>query len=260
MILSAFTSEWTKLRRATLLLSTIAGLSAAASIFVVLLFSQSNDAGGGGVPSLGQLAKPNGLVVGVDRAAILLGVVAFGIASAQIASEYSLGTLRQLLIRQPRRSVLLIGKLLGVVSFLLLVLLAASVVAFVAALIAAHARQVPTAAWFSATGITDLLRALGDIALAVIGFSILGIAIGEFVRSAVFAVIIGLAWLLPVEGAIARIAPSTAEWLPGQALGSIASGGAVGMPFATEVAVGAGYVAAALALTFWLFARRDVTA
>jgi hypothetical protein len=31
--------------------------------------------------------------------------VAFGIAASQVASEYSLGTLRQLLIRQPRRAV-----------------------------------------------------------------------------------------------------------------------------------------------------------
>jgi ABC-type transport system involved in multi-copper enzyme maturation permease subunit len=260
MILSAFTSEWTKLRRPTLLISTIAGLSAAASIFVILLFSQSRSSGGGGVPSLGQLAQPNGLVVGVDRATILLGVVAFGLASAQLASEYSLGTLRQLLIRQPRRSVLLLGKLLGVVTFLLLALVIAAVVAFIAALLAAHVREVPTAAWFSATGIEDLLRALGDIALAVIGFAILGIAVGEFVRSAVFAVIIGLAWLLPIEGAISRIVPSTAKWLPGQALGSIAQGGSVSMPLATEITVGAGYVALALALTFWLFSRRDVTA
>src|SRR6202012_3583620 len=106
----------------------------------------------------------------------------------------------------------------------------------------------------------DLLQALGDIALAVVGFSILGIAVGEFVRSAVFAVIAGLAWLLPIEESIARIVPSIAEWLPGQALGSIASGGTTALPFATELAVSAGYVAAALTATFWLVSRRDVTA
>ena len=117
MIWAAFTSEWTKLRRRTLLLSTFIGLAAAASLFVILLFSQAPATGdGGGLPSLQQLARPNGLIVGVTRATMLLGIVAFGIAAAQTASEYSLGTLRQLLVRQPRRVTLLAGKMLGVVT------------------------------------------------------------------------------------------------------------------------------------------------
>jgi ABC-type transport system involved in multi-copper enzyme maturation permease subunit len=74
--------------------------------------------GGGGLPNLVQLAQSNGLIQCVNRAAVLLAVVAFGIAATQIASEYSLGTLRQLLVRQPRRAVLLAGKLLAVLTFM----------------------------------------------------------------------------------------------------------------------------------------------
>ncbi len=126
MIWAAFTSEWTKLRRPTLLLGTFLGLAAAASLFVILLFTQASATGG--IVSLHQLAQPGGLVIGVARAAMLLGVVAFGIAAAQVASEYSLGTLRQLLVRQPRRAVLLAGKMLGVITFLVLALCFAAVV------------------------------------------------------------------------------------------------------------------------------------
>src|SRR6185437_9756111 len=100
---AAFTSEWTKLKRKTLLLATFVGLAAAASLFVILIFSQAPATGHGGLPSLQELARPNGLIIGVTRATMLLGIVAFGIAAAQTASEYSLGTLRQLLVRQPRR-------------------------------------------------------------------------------------------------------------------------------------------------------------
>ena len=132
MIWAAFTSEWTKLRRRTLLLSTFLGLAAAASLFVILMFSQAS--ANGGIVTLHQLARPNGLVIGVARASMLLGVVAFGIAASQVASEYSLGTLRQLLVRQPRRAVLLVGKMLGVITFLVLALCFAGVVAFVVAL------------------------------------------------------------------------------------------------------------------------------
>jgi hypothetical protein len=94
MIRAAFTSEWTKLSRKTLLLSTFLGLAAAASLFVILMFSQA--APNGGIVTLHQLARPNGLVIGLARASMLLGVAAFGIAASQVASEYSLGTLRQL--------------------------------------------------------------------------------------------------------------------------------------------------------------------
>ena len=81
--------------------------------------AQATANGGGDLPSLTQLAQPNGLIHGVNRAAVLLGIVAFGIAASQIASEYSLGTLRQLLVRQPRRAVLLAGKFLAVLTFML---------------------------------------------------------------------------------------------------------------------------------------------
>ena len=194
MIWAAFTSEWTKLRRPTLFFSTFGGLAAAASLFVVLLFSQAS--ANGGIVTLHQLARPNGLVIGVARAAMLLGVVAFGIAASQVASEYSLGTLRQLLVRQPRRAVLLAGKMLGVITFLLLALCFAAVIALIVAVLAAHSRAVPTGAWFTGTGLGDLFRELGDLVLATIGYSVLGMALGQFVRSAVFAVIIGFAWLV----------------------------------------------------------------
>jgi len=223
MICAAFTSEWTKLKRKTLFLGTFLGLAAAASLFVILMFSQATN--NGGIVTLHQLARPNGLVIGVARASMLLGVVAFGIAASQVASEYSLGTLRQLLVRQPRRAVLLAGKMLGVLTFLVLALCFAAVVALIVAVVAAHGRGVPTGAWFTGTGLSDLFRELGDLVLATIGYSVLGMALGQFVRSAVFAVIIGFAWLIAIENIVARIVPSAKQWLPGQSILAVASGG-----------------------------------
>jgi ABC-2 type transport system permease protein len=258
MIWAAFTSEWIKLRRPTLLLSTFLGLAAAASLFVALLFSQAS--ANGGIVTLDQLAQPNGLVIGVARAAMLLGVVAFGIAAAQVASEYSLGTLRQLLVRQPRRAVLLAGKMLGVITFLILALCFAAVIALVVAVVAAHSRGVPTGAWFTGTGLGDLFRELGDLVLAVIGYSVLGMALGQFVRSAVFAVIIGFAWLIAVENIVTRIVPSTQQWLPGASILAVASGGAEGVSYGHGLALGALYLVAAVAAAMAVFTRSDVTA
>jgi hypothetical protein len=258
MMWAAFTSEWTKLRRRTLLLSTFLGLAVAASIFVILLFSQATN--NGGIVTLHQLARPNGLVIGVARASMLLGVVAFGIAASQVASEYSLGTLRQLLVRQPRRAVLLAGKMLGVITFLVLALCFAAIVALIVAVVAAHTRDVSTSAWFTGTGLGDLFRELGDLALATVGYSVLGMALGQFVRSAVAAVIIGFAWLIAVENIITRIVPSTQQWLPGASITAVASGGVEGVGYSHGMVLGAVYVVVAIAAAMTVFLRSDVTA
>lgn len=258
MIWAAFTSEWTKLRRPTLFLATFLGLAAAASLFVVLLFSQAS--ANGGIVTLHQLAKPNGLVIGVARASMLLGVVAFGIAAAQVASEYNLGTLRQLLVRQPRRGVLLAGKMLGTITFLVLALCFAAVIALIVAIVAAQARHVPTGAWFTGTGLGDLFRELGDLTLGVIGYSVLGMALGQFVRSAVFAVIVGFAWLIAVENIIVRIVPSTQQWLPGASIMAVASGGVEGVSYGHGLILGAVYVVVAITAAMTVFLRTDVTA
>jgi ABC-2 type transport system permease protein len=260
MIVASFRSEWVKLKRRNLLVGTYAGLAVAASLFAILLFAQANAAGGGDLPSLTQLAQPNGLIHGVNRAAVLLGVVAFGIAASQIAGEYSLGTLRQLLVRQPRRAVLLAGKFLAVVVFMLGAVVFASVVATVAAFVMAHARHVPTAAWTSSAGIIDLTRALGDLLLATIGFTVFGLVVGLLFRSSVTAIIVGFAYLLPFEAVVTRIAPRTASWLPGQLLQDIAVGGVATTGFAHSLILSVVYVALAGAVATAVFLRKDVTA
>ncbi len=218
MTWAAFTSEWTKLRRPTLLWSTFLGLAAAASLFVVLVFSQAS--ANGGIVSLRQLAQPNGPVLGVARAAMLPGVV----------------------------------------TFLLLALCVAAVIALLAAVVAAHSRGVPTGAWFTGTGLGDLFRELGDLALAVVGYSVLGMALGQFVRSAVFAVIVGFAWLIAVENIVTRIVPSTQQWLPGQSIMAVASGGAEGVSYGHGLALGAVYLVAAITAAMVVLLRSDVTA
>jgi ABC-2 type transport system permease protein len=264
VILAAFLSEWTKLRRKTLLLSAFLGLAAAASLFVVLIFANAAATGtGGGLPSLQQLARANGLIFGLTRVVFLLGIVAFGLAAAQTANEYSLGTLRQLLVRQPRRVTLLLGKMLAVITFMVLATAFAAVVAFIVANVMAQSRGVSTSAWYTGTGFGDLLNALGNIELAVIGYSVLGLVVGQFLRSAVASVIVGFAWLLAVEQFIlTRIVPGTAPWLPGIQMSTIAAGGNADfkITYSHGLIVAAIYIVVVIVAASVTFARRDVTA
>jgi ABC-2 type transport system permease protein len=262
MILAAFRSEWVKLRRITMMLGVFGGLTLAASFFVILLFTQAAAVGAGSadLPSLQVLAQPNGLIHGVDRVVILLGIVAFGVSAFQIASEYSLGTLRQLLVRQPRRRVLLVGKYLGVISFIVAAVVVASLIAGGVAVVMAHVRHVPIGAWFGSTGVKDLTKALGELLLAVVGFGTLGFAVGLFLRSAAFAVIVGLAYLIAIENIVGRVLPPVNRWLPGELLLAVGQGGNGTATLPRALLISGIYLVGVAVLTAYAFARRDVTA
>ena len=96
--------------------------------------------------------------------------------------------------------------------------------------------------------------------LAVVGFATLGLAVGLFLRSAVFAVILGLAYLIAVESIVGRVIPATNKWLPGQLLLGVGQGGNATTTFPRALIVSAVYLLAVGLLTTYAFRHRDVTA
>lgn len=262
MILAAFTSEWTKLRRRSLLLTTYLVLAALSALFTVLVFARAGHTRPNGEQfiSLARLARPDGLAQGLERAVILLGVVALSVVGAQMASEYSLGTLRNLLVRQPRRPVLLGGKLLALITFAVGALLAASISATAAAFIMAHVRHISTAAWTSSTGLRESGQAIGNGAIDMVAYASFGLALGVIIRSPVASVVVGIVYLLPVENILVAVVSDTQRWLPGQLLEAISRGGNTTASYSAAVATIAAYVVGVTVVAFAVFARRDVTA
>lgn len=262
MILAAFASEWTKLRRRSLLLFTYLALAGLAALFTVLTFARAGHVrrNGENFISLARLAQPDGLAQGLQRAVLLLGVVALSVVAAQMASEYSLGTLRNLLVRQPRRSLLLGGKLLALITFTVGALVAAALAATVAAVVMAHVRGVSTAAWTSSAGWHQSAQALGNGALAIVAYACFGLALGVIIRSPVASVVVGIVYLLPVENILAAVVSNIQRWLPGQLLETIARGGNSTASFSSALVTIAAYVVGASIVAFAVFARRDVTA
>lgn len=245
MILAAFASEWTKLARRSLFLFTYLSLAALAGLFTVLTFARAGHQTGGHehFVSLARLAQPDGLAQGLQRAVLLLGVVALSVVAAQMASEYSLGTLRNVLVRQPRRSLLLGGKLLALVTFALGAMAAAALYASIAAVVMAHVRGVSTAAWTSSAGWHQSGQALGNAALAIAAYACFGLALGVIIRSPVASVMVGIVYLLPVENILAAVVSSMQRWLPGQLLDAVARGGTSTVSFSSAVVTILIYVA-----------------
>jgi ABC-2 type transport system permease protein len=266
MIIDVFRGEWVRLRRPALLAGGYGAISGVVIIVTIVLFasaasSASSTGSGprGSSSTLASLANADGMVHGLATSATLFGVIALAITAAQVAGDYPAGTLRNLLTRQPRRLVLLAGKAAALAVFLAGAVTCATVAAVAAAFAMAPTRSLDTSAWTSASGLASLGSTYGNVLLSVLGYGALGFALAIALRSPVWSIAIGVAWLLPVETILSAAEQHSARFLPGQLLAAIASGGTSTVGYAHALQLGLLYAVAALATAAVLFRRRDVT-
>jgi ABC-type transport system involved in multi-copper enzyme maturation permease subunit len=261
VIWRSFASEWVKMRRRRLWYGTYGAITGVVVLTTIVTIAGAlHHPDARGALTLAQLAHASGLSQGLTQSGVLLGAVSFSVAAFQFGGEFSHGTLRNLLVRQPRRSVLLTGKCLAVLTFLVGAVAVATVFGICTAFVMAHLRGIPTSAWTSGVGMGDLGTLLGDLAISTCGFAIVGMIAGVLLRSSVIAVAAGLAVLLPIETIITNAVPGTARWLLAQQLEAIAQGGSTTVPFGAAVATVSAYLVGAILITMFVFVRRDVTA
>src|SRR5438067_1202465 len=133
-MLRALRSEWYKLWRRGMVLGGIGTMAGIALLAVILLFANAKDAAtppggpGGGpggpgeraLPTLAALAKANGMVLAFTFSGALIGLISLVLFAQALGSEYREGTLKVLLSREPRRLVLLAGKLAAMAGFVVI--------------------------------------------------------------------------------------------------------------------------------------------
>jgi ABC-2 family transporter protein len=144
-------SEWIKLRRPAMLLGGAGAIVGFAAVTVALTLNSVAEGPAEGF-TLDQIVAANGLARTVASAAQFIGVVALALFAISIAGEYTLRTLRNLLVRQPRRVRLLAGKLLALASFTAVAVVLGEVAAVLTALVVAPSQDIATAAWFTGDG------------------------------------------------------------------------------------------------------------
>jgi ABC-type transport system involved in multi-copper enzyme maturation permease subunit len=261
-MLRSFLSEWIKLRRPGMILGGAGTIVGFAILTVVLTLTTASttptDQGPGGGLTLAQLAASDGLAVILATAATFIGVVALSVFAMSIASEYSQGTLRNLLVRQPRRVRLLAGKLLALASFTTIAVVVAGVAAAAVALVIAPAQDISTSAWFTSAGWTALGAGLGNLLLATLGWGLLGTVLALVLRAPAAAVGVGLAYALPGELLVTAAWSDGARWLPGQLLDTLAQGGTAAITYGWAGLLLALYTVVAVVAGTTLFTRRDV--
>jgi ABC-type transport system involved in multi-copper enzyme maturation permease subunit len=208
--------------------------------------------------SFAELEQPTGLVHGVTDISALIGIVALCLFAGAFATEYSQGTMRNLLVREPRRAQLLSGKFLALVLFIGLAVVLEIAVSCAVAFILAPGRDITTSAWSSTAGVNDLLAATLHVFLASVGYGMLGAAFGVLLRSPGVAIGAAVAYVVAIEGIVVGAIWSNGDrWLPGQLFSAIAHGGTSDSSYHHSLITVAVYVVLIAAGTLTVFSRRD---
>ena len=262
-MIKVFKSEWRKLRRPTLFLGTMlasAGLTGlVTSLLFLLIDSPQGNSDRGNMISRELLQLPSGLTIGFSNAAGLLGIVALCVFAAQTAQEYTYGTLRNLLVRQPRRLQLLIGKYVSMASFAIVMVILAAVDSMSLALGLSGRAKVETDAWVTSDALQEMAKTFGNVLLSVIAFGTVGMILGLLLRSPISAISLGVIWLLIVENILIAVKGSLGKWMPGNLMSTIAIGGTDDVSYTHSVTMVAIYLVIGTTIVAILFKRRDVS-
>lgn len=264
-----FLGLWTRLSKRSLLAWTYGAIALAAALITTVVTASATDgesatAGMPGPPGVGltpaELTAAGGQLLGLSNSVTLLGIVAVVVAAGQMAGEHSTGTLRNLLIRQPRRWRLLIGWWAGLVVFMAGAVAVAAVLSAVVAQLAATGRGFDTNEWYSRDGLLASAETTALVAAAITGYATIGMILGIVLRAPIPAIAVGVGWLLALELALAQFVDGLDRWLPGQLLGAVAGGGTDSLDLGPSALTIVAYLVVGAVASAVLFSRRDVTA
>jgi len=257
-----FFAEWRKLRRPTLFLGTFAAalfFNGLITSFIYLMIDSPQGNGDRGRTITREvLALASGSVNGFAGIGGLLGIIALCVFAAQSAQEYTYGTLRNLLVRQPRRLTLLFGKYAAMKSFALLLTLINAVVSIAISVYLSDRDKVSTDLWFTSDGWTYIGQTLVNVYISIVFYAIIGITLGILLRSPISAISIALVWILIIENLIGAVKPVTLDWMPGNQFATIAQGGTPDISYSHALTLGTSYVLLAFLVSSFLFTKRDV--
>jgi ABC-2 type transport system permease protein len=249
-----FLAEWRKLRRPTFLLGSIGSAVFVTGLVTSVIFLLVNSPGGNGERgrriTKEMLQMSDGLSIGFRGSNSLLGLIALATFASMMSQEYSLGTLRNLLVRQPRRIRLLLGKYFAMLSFALCLVLISAVTGITGAYLLAGRVDVSTIAWSTNDART-------------FGYGTIGMILGLFLRSPMASISTGTGFLLVVESILSLAWKPSAQWLPGNLLTIVASGGKnasldIALNYSQALTRISIYLLVAALLAVGVFKRRDV--
>jgi ABC-2 type transport system permease protein len=265
MISRIFTSEWIKLAKPATILGWMLPVVCFSLMGTYFNFSDAAEQAGqfrgpfGIAPGPEQLAAPAGWIIGIYSSASFIGLIALALFATNIAREYEKGTIRILLVAEPRRFQLIIGKLLALSSFALVICAVATVLTMLTSFAFAPGEGIAVDAWLTGEGGLEVLKGFVNIGLATIVWGLIGGVLAILMRSAAISISIGVGFLFIFELLIGQFAPDVGNRLPATILGALAAGGTFSIEYTTAMIMTVVYGAASLIVMMAVFVRRDVT-
>jgi ABC-2 type transport system permease protein len=230
-----------------------------ATIAVFAAARTSGPATARGGTTVADLASSGGGTEAFAVGSSFVGFFVFVTFIALVATEFSGGTFRALLLRDPHRVRLITGKLVGALVVAAGALAVTEVVSFGLSLALAPSKDIDTGAWASLGGLGHALADYGTVLAGVTGWAIFATTLAVIFRSVPLALGVGFAWAGPFENIIVDSWTTGYRVFPGQVLAAIIQGGTPEISLARAAATGAVYVGIAAAATATLLTRRDVT-
>lgn len=255
-------AELTKLRRPSLALSTLLAVTFVTGLITSVLFLLVDSPSGNGERGvrIGRdvLSLASGASLSFSNSAGLLGIVALCIFAAQTAQEYTYGTLRNLLVRQPSRMKILIGKLAAMKLFAIIMVAVSGLVGIALSYLFAGMKNVSTTLWSTPEARSAVIRGFINVLIATIGYGIFGMILGLLFRSPISAISIGVIWNLIIEGLLSAFVTNIDRYFPGQLLSTVAVGGTDKISYQYALITSYSFLLGALVIVAFLFKKRDV--
>jgi ABC-type transport system involved in multi-copper enzyme maturation permease subunit len=264
-MIRAYRAEFTKLLRHRVLLVSAAvallfAIGAAAIVVNAAKPAAQYGPGESRALSIEALGDAGGGTQVFRGASAFAGVFVLVVFIAWTAVEFSRGTMRTMLLRQPRRLRLLAGKVAALLTFAACVLALTEVASWITARIVAPGSGIETSAWTSIGGLGAGLSDYGAVLLWVTGYALLGTALAVVFRSIPIALGVGIAWFGPFEHILQNNWSTASRVFPGLGLEAFVAGGTPDVTAGRALVVVVIYVVATTAIAATLFVRRDVTA
>lgn len=245
---------------------TVIGMTAGAVVFALIAgFAIFVTAAGTIEPSrrggatLADLTGAGGGTEAFATAASFAGFLVFVTVIALVATELSGGTFRAMLLRDPHRLRLIVGKLAGFLIVAAGVVALAEISTFFVSWTMAPSQDISTAAWFTFAGLGAAAGDFATVLAGVAGWAVFGTTLAVIFRSAPLALGVGFAWAGPFENIVAESWSTGYRFFPGQVLASLIRGGTFELGFGRAVFTAVVYTAIAATATLVLVSRRDVT-
>ncbi len=242
-----------------------AGILAAFTALVTLLtfvgFEEpaGPGAGRGPISGVADLASVDGVLAGLAAAATLIGIIALALFAISVARDYERGTVRQLLVGEPRRALVLGGKILALFTTVIAGVIVSAVVGVGAAFAFAPIADISTAAWTTSAAVSASLATLINVTIATAVWGLAGAVLAMVTKSASAAITTGIAYLVVGEQLLTLVWDTSSNWLVSGTLTTFTSGGTDLVSYGQSAILLALYAAAFVAVTFVVFSRRDIT-